>query len=151
MSSCLGSVGVSPYADDEPAKTSRLTPASRAATSTFSVPSTLARLERDGILHRARHRRNRRLVQHVVDSRRRRAWRTRRSARSPSRNSDAVNVRQVCALAGTEVVGDADAMAAPHELFGQMRPDEPGAAGHEKVRHGEILTGPGPGSGIRYA
>src|SRR6266508_2715477 len=36
MSSRLGSVGVSPYADDEPAYTSRLTPASRAATSTFS-------------------------------------------------------------------------------------------------------------------
>ena len=45
MSSCLGSVGVLPYADDEPAKTSRRTPASRAATSTLRVASTLARFE----------------------------------------------------------------------------------------------------------
>jgi len=30
MSSCLGSVGVLPYADDEPAYTRRFTPASRA-------------------------------------------------------------------------------------------------------------------------
>ena len=50
MSSCLGSVGVLPYADEEPAKTRRLTPASRAATSTFSVASTLARFEVIGSL-----------------------------------------------------------------------------------------------------
>ena len=42
MSSHLGSVGVSPYADDEPAYTRRLTPASRAATRTFSDAVTLA-------------------------------------------------------------------------------------------------------------
>ena len=45
MSSRFGSVGVLPYADDEPANTSRLTPASRAATSTLSVASTLARFD----------------------------------------------------------------------------------------------------------
>ena len=37
--------GVLPYSDDEPANTSRFTPASRAATSTLRVASTLARLE----------------------------------------------------------------------------------------------------------
>ena len=45
MSSRFGSVGVSPYADDDPAYTTRLTPASRAATSTFSVASMLARFD----------------------------------------------------------------------------------------------------------
>ena len=48
MSSRLGSVGVSPYSDDEPANTRRLTPASRAATSTFSVASMFARLDAIG-------------------------------------------------------------------------------------------------------
>ena len=46
--SCFGSVGVSPYAEDEPAKTRRLTWASRAAMSMFSVPSTFARCDRTG-------------------------------------------------------------------------------------------------------
>ncbi len=48
MSSRLGSVGALPYSDEEPAKTSRLTPASRAATSTLSVASVLARLDAIG-------------------------------------------------------------------------------------------------------
>ena len=50
MSSCFGSVGVLPYSDEEPANTSRLTPASRAATSTFSVASMLARFDVIGSL-----------------------------------------------------------------------------------------------------
>src|SRR5436853_5739949 len=37
MSSRLGSSGVLPYSEDDPAKTSRLAPASRAATSTLRV------------------------------------------------------------------------------------------------------------------
>ena len=41
-------VGVSPYADDDAAKTTRFTLASRAATSTFSVPSMLMRLDSIG-------------------------------------------------------------------------------------------------------
>ena len=45
MSSRFGSVGVSPYADDDPAYTTRLTPASRAATSTFNVASMFARFD----------------------------------------------------------------------------------------------------------
>src|SRR5207302_11373087 len=44
MSSCLGSVGVSPYTEDDAAYTTRLTLASRAATSRFTVASTFARL-----------------------------------------------------------------------------------------------------------
>ena len=44
MSSRLGSVGVSPYADDEAAYTTRFTFASLAATRRVTVPSTLARL-----------------------------------------------------------------------------------------------------------
>jgi hypothetical protein len=43
IASCFGSVGVSPYAEDELANTRRFTPASRAATRMFSVPSTFAR------------------------------------------------------------------------------------------------------------
>jgi len=41
--SILGRVGVSPYAEDEAAKTIRFTFASRAATKTFNVPSILMR------------------------------------------------------------------------------------------------------------
>ena len=48
ISSVFGSVGVSPYSDEDPAKTSRLTPASRAATRTFRVPSMLARFDAIG-------------------------------------------------------------------------------------------------------
>src|SRR5881409_1536652 len=43
--STFGSVGVLPYADDDPAYTTRRTPASRAATRTFSEASMLARLD----------------------------------------------------------------------------------------------------------
>ena len=50
MSSCFGSVGVLPYADEDPANTTRCTPASREATSTFSVASTLARFDVMGSL-----------------------------------------------------------------------------------------------------
>ena len=50
MSSRFGSVGVSPYADDDPAYTRRLTPASRAATSTFNVASMFARFDVIGSL-----------------------------------------------------------------------------------------------------
>ena len=42
MSSRLGSVGVSPYTDEDPAYTSRLTPASRAATRMFNDAVTFA-------------------------------------------------------------------------------------------------------------
>ena len=66
MSSCLGSVGVSPYSEDEPAKTSRLTLASRAATSTLSVRVDIGAIGRNGILDRPRNRRDGGLVQHVV-------------------------------------------------------------------------------------
>ena len=45
MASCFGSVGVLPYADDEPAYTTRLTRASRAATRTLSVESIFARFD----------------------------------------------------------------------------------------------------------
>ena len=43
-------VDLKPYTDDEPANTRRLTPASRAATSTLRVPSMLAVLEATGSL-----------------------------------------------------------------------------------------------------
>src|SRR5207248_8229605 len=45
MSSRFGNVGVLPYSDDDPAKTRRLTPASRAATRTFSIASMFERFE----------------------------------------------------------------------------------------------------------
>jgi len=48
MSSCFGSVGESPYTDEEPAYTSRLTPASRAATRMFNEASTFARFDSSG-------------------------------------------------------------------------------------------------------
>ncbi len=50
MPSCFGEVSVLPYAEDEPAKTTLRTPASRAATRIFSVPSTLARFDVTGSL-----------------------------------------------------------------------------------------------------
>src|SRR5437588_573920 len=45
MSSRLGSSGVLPYSEEEPAKTRRFTPASRAATRTLRVATALALLE----------------------------------------------------------------------------------------------------------
>src|SRR5690242_14073178 len=50
MSSRFGRVGVLPYADEEPAYTSRRTPASRAATSTLSDALTFARFDVTGSL-----------------------------------------------------------------------------------------------------
>jgi hypothetical protein len=41
---------------------------------------------------------------------------------------DARDVIQVAAFAGNQVVDDANAMAAAHELFGEMRTDETCAA-----------------------
>ena len=58
-----------------------------------------------------------------------------RSARSPSRNSTPARCVEVAALAGDEVVGDADGVAAANELFRQVRTDEAGAAGHEIRSH----------------
>src|SRR5688572_26295018 len=48
MSSRLGSAGVSPYADEDPAYTRRVTLASRAASSTLSVASMFARCDSAG-------------------------------------------------------------------------------------------------------
>jgi hypothetical protein len=50
MSSRFGSTAELPYTDDEPANTSRWTPASRAATSRLSVASTFARCDVTGSL-----------------------------------------------------------------------------------------------------
>ena len=47
---------------------------------------------------------------------------------------DAADVIEVAALAGDQAVGDADAVAAPDELFGQVGADEAGAAGDEVLR-----------------
>ena len=58
-----------------------------------------------------------------------------RSARSPSTNSTPGDVREVAAVAGDQVVGDADRVAAADELFRQMRSDEAGAAGDEIRGH----------------
>ena len=48
MLSTLGSAGVSPYAELDPAYTKRVTPASRAAISMFSVPVAHASWEAAG-------------------------------------------------------------------------------------------------------
>ena len=63
MASVLGKVGVSPYADEDAANTTRFTLLSRAATRTFNVPSTLIRLQ--GILNGAWHRRACCQVNHI--------------------------------------------------------------------------------------
>ena len=47
--SVFGSTSVSPYTDDEPAKTRRFTPLSRDAISICSMPSTLARCDSSGL------------------------------------------------------------------------------------------------------
>ena len=49
MVSVFGSTSVSPYTDDEPAKTTRLTFASRDASRICSMPSTLARCDSSGL------------------------------------------------------------------------------------------------------
>jgi hypothetical protein len=48
-------------------------------------------------------------------------------------------MRQVLASAGNEAVHDANAFAAPDELFAQVRSDETGAAGDEVQGHGLSL------------
>ena len=48
VSSRVGSTAVLPYTEEDPANTSLRTPASRAATSRFSVASTLARWQNTG-------------------------------------------------------------------------------------------------------
>jgi hypothetical protein len=89
---------------------------------------------RDRILDRPRHRRNRRLVEDVVG-----AGDGARGERHVGQVAldqlHAGQVRQVAAVAGAQVVGDADRVAAADELFRQVRPDEPGAAGHEIRGH----------------
>ena len=44
---------------------------------------------------------------------------------------DALDMIEVAPLAGDQAVDDADAMAAPDELFGEMGSDEARAAGNE--------------------
>ena len=57
------------------------------------------------------------------------------SARSPSTNSTPAKMREVAAVAGAQVVGNADRVAAAHELLRQVRSDEAGAAGDEVRSH----------------
>ena len=131
MSSRLGNSGVLPYSDEDPAKTSRLTPASRAATSTFSAATTFALLEVIGICRTERvHRWDRRLVQHVVDTGNR-ARREREIGQVALEKLDARKVRQVGPLAGDQAVGHADAMPAALQFFREVRSDETCAAGHK--------------------
>src|SRR6185436_8023002 len=113
MSSRLGSVGVSPYADED-----------------VERRRDVGAVRREGIVHRPRHGRNRRLVEHVVHP----------GARSHGerlvgevafeklRGFDDVEIR---AFAGDEAVGNADTMPASEEFFREMRTDESRAAGDE--------------------
>jgi hypothetical protein len=48
-------------------------------------------------------------------------------------------MRQILALAGDQTVDDADAFAAPDQLFSQVGPDEAGTAGDEDIRHGWVI------------
>ena len=90
----------------------------------------LARFDVIGSVDRARHRRNRRLVQHVVDARDG-ASRDVEVGEVALEELDARDVREVAALAGDQAVDDADALAAADELFREVGADEAGAAGDE--------------------
>ncbi len=57
------------------------------------------------------------------------------SARSPSTNSTFGKMREVVTVAGAQVVGNANRVAAAYELLGLMRSDEAGAAGDEVRSH----------------
>ena len=97
----------------------------------FSVAVDVGAVRGDRILDRARHRRQRRLVQHVVGALHRLCARTSRSETSPSSELNARNVIEIAALSGDERIGDADVVAAPDQFFRQVRTDEPRAAGDE--------------------
>ena len=87
------------------------------------------------LIHRARHRGNGRLVKHVVhagDDRRR----ERRIRAVALHELDALP--QVLLVAGDEVVGDANAMPALDEFFGNVGADEAGAARNEIISQSEI-------------
>ena len=44
-------------------------------------------------------------------------------------------MREILTFAGRQVVGDADRVAAAHQLLRKMRPDEASAARHQVGRH----------------
>ncbi len=98
------------------------------------MPSTLARLRGDRVLHRARHRRQRRLVQHVVHSgdHLARKLEVRDIALEKLHGRQVV---EVASLAGDERIGHAHLMTAPHQFFRQVRTDESSAAGDEVLSH----------------
>ncbi len=130
MSSCFGSAGAFPYTEDEPALTRRLTPASRAATRTLSVASTLARFEAIGSCTDRGTRRNRRLVQHELHAAHRPTCKS-RVGEVALQELDSTQVVQVLALARHEVVGNANGVSTPDKLFGEMRPDKTCSTGDE--------------------
>ena len=114
----------------------------------------LARFDVIGIFDRSRHRRNRRLVQHVLDAVdgtvgdleiRQIAGDQLRAAPAPLRDGCAEALAPLAAmsdgLAGHEVVDDPDTLAPPQELFYKVRADEARATGHEIARHRLRLHG----------
>ena len=48
---------------------------------------------------------------------------------------DVIEVIKIAALAGSEIVSDADTMVSSHQFFCEMRSDETGAACHEVGSH----------------
>ena len=119
------------------------------------MPSTLARLRRQRILDRARHRRDGGLVQHVVAALHD-FVREIDVGEVPFEELDTFYVIEIAALAGDQGVGNAHAVAAPDQFFGKMRADEAGAAGHEVMSHAPYLSNIGTGlsaggAGSRFA
>ncbi len=96
----------------------------------------LARFDVTGSSTTARHRRNGRLVQHVVH-----AGNGLRGKRQIGEIAfeelGGLDDVEVGALAGDEAVGDADAVPAPQQFLREVRADEAGAAGDE-IRVGHL-------------
>ena len=73
-------------------------------------------------------------MKHVVHPRDR-ASRERRIREVTLEKLDVVEVIEIAALAGDEIVSDADAMVPSHQLLREMGSDEPGAACHKVGSH----------------
>src|SRR5207248_8841058 len=90
---------------------------------------------RQRVLHRARHRRQRALVEDDLDAARRRVHALVAPELALDELDVALDVREVVAAAGREVVEDADVVAALEQAADEIRADEPGAAGDQHL-HG---------------
>ena len=89
---------------------------------------------------RSRHRRDGRLVQHVVHAGRRRVRDVRLGQVALDELDPAGHRREILPVPRDEAVDHADALAPANQFLHQMRTDEPRAAGHQIMSPSSALT-----------